>query len=126
MRGFTLVEMLFVVAIIGILASIAVPSYLSYVERSQISEGRNALQQARATLEGCFSGSADYSYTGCDAEVDGSSETGVYGLTVTISDEGDTYRVVAAANDKPAKAGDCGRMRVDDDGARTPTTCWDR
>ena len=49
-QGFTLIELMIVVAIIGILAAIAIPAYQDYTIRAQVSEGLNLSGAAKAAV----------------------------------------------------------------------------
>lgn len=53
-RGFTLIEMLVVVAIAGILAAIAVPQYQTYTKRAKFAEVVSSVQPFKMGVESCF------------------------------------------------------------------------
>ena len=92
-KGFTLIELMIVVAIIGILASIAIPSYRDYVIRSRLVDATNALSSMRARLEQHFQDNRSYATVGtfttpCASETAGS-------FAITCASNATTYTVTA-------------------------------
>ncbi|WP_322470532.1 type IV pilin protein [Hydrogenophaga sp. SNF1] len=62
-KGFTLIEAMIVVAVIGILSAIAYPSYTAYILRSHRAEAKNYLQSVAQRLEQNYSLSGSYNAT---------------------------------------------------------------
>ncbi|MCK8517211.1 pilin [Methylonatrum kenyense] len=69
-KGFTLIELMIVVAIIGILAAIAIPAYQDYTGRAQASEALSATSGVRADIAVYLSENDELPGAGDDAEID--------------------------------------------------------
>lgn len=88
--GFTLVELMAVVAIIGILGAIAIPQYFNYMQRSDMSEAPTLLSDGRARLEAWYQDNRTY-VGGCPV-LTGKN------FTITCTATASTYTLTATAN----------------------------
>ncbi len=138
--GMTLIELMIVVAIIGILASIAYPSYQEYVRRGQRSEARAQLMEAAQFMERNFTMNNSYAGVGAaqlnTAGLDQSPklpQAAVYNIVPVTALA--TYTLTAVPVGGGMMAGDrCGTLRINQTGAQdvtggataTAAECWGR
>jgi type IV pilus assembly protein PilA len=86
-KGFTLIELMIVIAIIGILAAIAIPAYQDYTIRAKVSEGLNLAGAAKLAVAETFDSTGGYS----------STQNG-YGLPDAVSITGNNTSAVSVAS----------------------------
>ena len=148
-RGFTLIELMIVVAIVAVLFAIMIPSYREYMARGKRADAKAALMDTAQWLERQYTVSRSYAKTGSGADIDGTAlatQLGKFGSKVTdnydiafASEESDDVAPTASTfsirltpkgsmlNDK------CGAFVLKNTGERlvtgtgaTPAACWSR
>ena len=122
-RGFTLIELMIVVAVVAIIAAIAFPSYQNQVQKTRRADAQSALLQAAQVMERCFT--RTNTYVGCG--IPGPSPDGFYTLSLEPGPTATSYTIVAAP--QPAQANDpCGSFELDHRGNKSVTgtdnRCW--
>ena len=85
-QGFTLIELMIVVAIIGILAALAIPMYLDYTTRSQIAEGLNVAGGAKVAVTEYYQDRGVFPTNNAEAGLDAAGNiTGKYVASVSVN-----------------------------------------
>lgn len=69
-KGFTLIELMIVIAIIGILAAIAIPAYQNYTIRAQVSEGSSLIGGLETAFDECYANKGDAAAGKCGNNAD--------------------------------------------------------
>jgi type IV pilus assembly protein PilE len=122
--GFTLVELMLVVAIIGILASIALPSYNEHVRKARRASGAACAAAVAQQAERFYTANLTYTGFGADTSICEPKALEYYNVVAAIPTSR-SYTISASPIN--AQSGDsCGVLSVTQTGAKSPTTagCW--
>ncbi|HFD80822.1 MAG TPA: prepilin-type N-terminal cleavage/methylation domain-containing protein [Gammaproteobacteria bacterium] len=122
-RGFTLMELMIVLAIIGILAAIAYPSYQSQTQKTRRSDGQTALLRAVQQMERYYTENNSYAGAVAGTTFQTASDEGFYTLSFQAGPTASTYTLQAVPG--AAQAGDpCGTLTINQANQKLPANCW--
>lgn len=143
-KGFTLIELMVVIAIMGILLAIVVPNYQQYLLQSRRAQAQSEMLQMRLGMEKWRANRVSYrsdattsaagtatSNTPANAGFTGTNDYYTYTIPITAGAANDnTYTITATAvtgksqvNDM-AGATSCATLTIDHNGTKTPAACW--
>jgi len=130
-NGFTLIELMVVVAIIGILSAIAYPSYKSHIIKSNRSAAEAFMLDVANKEEQYLLDARDYAAISSSADFSTTLKTSIpsnvskyYTVTVAaISGKARTFRITATPISGTMQAGDS-TLTLDNDGTRGPSGVW--
>ncbi len=136
-RGFSMVELMIVVAIVGILAAIAFPSYTEYIRRSQRAEARTVLLEAEQFMQRFYAANERFDQTrggtavALPAQLQRSPQTGTQLYTIAIANVNRVSFTLSATPGGPLSGDKCGTFTVTNTGVRNVTggsgtvaECW--
>ncbi|MGH8803599.1 MAG: type IV pilin protein [Polaromonas sp.] len=124
-RGFTLMELMITVAVIGILAAVGYPAYLDQIRKARRAEAQAALMNISARQQQMLLDTRSYATTiGALNITIPNTVLQTYAVTLTVGTATvPTFTATAAPSGSQA-ADTCGALSINQVGTKSPASCW--
>lgn len=134
-KGYTLTELVITIAVIALLISFAIPSYMDFMVKSRRTEAKELLYTAAQRQQQYFTMNNEYATTASALSVPATSSNGYYNLSITVTSVGGTnnrYTLTAtpASGSSQTKDTRCGTYSLNSlgtktvSGSQTTPPCW--
>jgi type IV pilus assembly protein PilE len=133
LAGFTLLEMVIVVAIVGLLMSLAIPAYQEFMRKSRRAEAKEVIYEAAQRLQQYYTQNDAYTTNATTLQMSTSSTNGYYTMTIAAGNTGSittSYLITAAPAGTQTADTDCGSFMLNSlgqrtvSGSQTTPPCW--
>lgn len=127
-KGFTLIELMIAIAVLGILLAIAIPNYSEYVIKARRTEAQSDMMQIQLGLEKWRANNNTYSANLADAGFTDGNDHYNYAITGAAAGDPPTATVfvirATAQGGQATNDAACTPLTLNQSGVKTPANCW--
>lgn len=127
LKGFTLIELMMVIAVIGILAAIAWPNYQDYLIKSRRAQAQSDMLKIQLGLEKWRANNSTYTATLSDIDFTDSNDYYNYAVTGALASDpptGSIYVIRATAQGAQTADSGCTPLTLNQSNSKGPAGCW--
>lgn len=111
-RGFTLVELMITVAVLGIIVAIGYPAYTDQMRKTRRADAKSALMDAASKMERFYTQFGRYSATIANVGISATSPENFYGIAATVTGAGSQTFTLTATRAGQQTADVCGNFTI--------------